>query len=68
MNAVAPGFISSGMTETLGENALEEIKSRISLKRSGSPQDVADAVSFLMGGKAGYITGHVLSVDGGISI
>ena len=68
VNAVAPGFISSGMTETLGESALEEIKSRIALKRSGSPQDVADAVSFLMGGKAGYITGHVLSVDGGISI
>ena len=68
VNAVAPGFISAGMTETLKENALEEIKSRIALRAPGTPQDVANAVSFLISEKASYITGHVLSVDGGISL
>ena len=68
VNAVAPGFISAGMTETLKESAAEEIKSRIALKTIGSPQNVADAVSFLIGGKSSYITGHVLSVDGGMSL
>jgi 3-oxoacyl-[acyl-carrier protein] reductase len=56
------------MTESLSEKSGEEIKSRIALKSLGSPQDVANAVSFLISGKAGYITGHVLSVDGGISL
>ena len=68
VNAVAPGFISAGMTETLKESAVEEIKSRIALRTIGSPQDVANAVSFLISEQASYITGHVLSVDGGMSI
>lgn len=68
VNAVAPGFISEGMTETLKENAAEEIKSRIALRTPGTPQDVANAVSFLISEKASYITGHVLSVDGGMSL
>ena len=68
VNAVAPGFIAAGMTETLTESAAEQIKSRIALKTIGTPQDVANAVSFLIGDKASYITGHVLSVDGGMSI
>lgn len=68
VNAVAPGFISAGMTETLKDNAAEEIKSRIALRAAGSPQDVANAVSFLISDKASYITGHVLSVDGGMSL
>ena len=68
VNAVAPGFISSGMTETLKEGAAEEIKSRIALKSLGTVQDVANAVSFLISEKARYITGHILSVDGGISL
>jgi len=68
VNAVAPGFIVSDMTARLPESAAEEIKSRISLKRFGAPEDVANAVRFLCGAKAGYITGHVLSVDGGMSI
>jgi len=68
VNAVAPGFIVSDMTARLPESAAEEIKSRISLKHFGAPEDVANAVCFLCGGKAGYITGHVLSVDGGMSI
>lgn len=68
VNAVAPGFISAGMTETLKENTAEEIKSRIALKTIGSPQDVANAISFLVSDKASYITGHVLSVDGGMTL
>jgi len=68
VNAVAPGFIASDMTANLPEKSNEEAKSRIALRAFGAPQDVADAVSFLIGDKAGYITGHVLSVDGGMSL
>ncbi|MCL1793029.1 MAG: 3-oxoacyl-[acyl-carrier-protein] reductase [Oscillospiraceae bacterium] len=68
VNAVAPGYIATDMTAALPEGAAEKINSRISLKRPGSPKDVADAVSFLISDKASYISGHVLSVDGGMSI
>ena len=68
VNAVAPGYIVTDMTANLPENAAEEIKSRISLKTLGKPQDVANAVSFLVSDKAAYITGHILSVDGGMSL
>ena len=68
VNAVAPGYIMTDMTASLPESAAEEIKSRISLRTLGSPQDVANAVSFLIGEKSSYITGHVLSVDGGMSL
>jgi len=68
VNAVAPGFIAAGMTETLQENAADEIKSRIALRTVGTPQDVANAVSFLVSEKASYISGHVLSVDGGMTL
>ena len=68
VNAVAPGYIITEMTANLPENAAAEIKSRISLKTLGTPQDVANAVSFLTSEKASYITGHVLSVDGGMSL
>ena len=68
VNAVAPGYIVTEMTANLPENSVEEIKSRIALKTLGEPKDVANAVSFLLGEKASYITGHVLSVDGGMSL
>jgi len=68
VNAVAPGYIITDMTANLSENAAEDIKSRITLKTLGTPQDVANAVSFLISDKASYITGHVLSVDGGMSL
>jgi len=68
VNAVAPGYILTEMTANLPENTAAEIKSRIPLKALGTPQDVASAVSFLVGGKSSYITGHVLSVDGGMSL
>jgi len=68
VNAVAPGYIMTEMTANLPENAAAEIKSRIALKALGTPQDVANAVSFLVSDKASYITAHVLSVDGGMSL
>ena len=68
VNAVAPGYIATEMTASLPDGAAEKIKSRISLGRLGTPRDVADAVSFLISDKASYISGHVLSVDGGMSI
>ena len=67
INAVAPGFIESEMTRVLGEAAIAEAKKRIPAKRLGKPEDVAAAVLFLASDAAGYITGHVLTVDGGLT-
>jgi 3-oxoacyl-[acyl-carrier protein] reductase len=67
-NAVAPGFIVTDMTEALGEEAREALKSRIALGRLGAPDDVANAVLFLASDLAGYITGQVITVDGGLAI
>jgi 3-oxoacyl-[acyl-carrier protein] reductase len=68
VNAVAPGYIVTDMTANLPDNSADEIKSRIAMRSPGSPRDVANAVSFLISDKAGYITAHVLSVDGGMSL
>ena len=68
VNAVAPGYIATDMTASLPEGAAEAITSRISLRRLGAPKDVANAVSFLISDMASYISGHVLSVDGGMSL
>jgi 3-oxoacyl-[acyl-carrier protein] reductase len=67
VNAVAPGFIATEMTATLGEEILVEVKKQIPLGRLGEPQDVADAVLFLASPAAAFITGHVLTVDGGLT-
>jgi len=67
INAVAPGFIESDMTATLGEALVAEAKKRIPAKRLGKPGDVAAAVLFLASSGAGYVTGHVLTVDGGMT-
>ncbi len=66
INAVAPGFIDTSMTQGLSADTKEALLSQIPLKRLGQPSDVADAVSFLCTEKAGYITGHVLHVNGGM--
>jgi 3-oxoacyl-[acyl-carrier protein] reductase len=66
VNAIAPGFIETQMTRDLAEEWKEEIKKRIPLGFLGSPQDVANAVAFLASEEARYISGHVLSVDGGM--
>src|SRR5579862_1152744 len=65
-NAVAPGFIETAMTEVLPAEFKENILKNIPLARPGSEADVAHAVRFLASEEAGYITGHVLNVNGGI--
>ena len=68
VNAVAPGFIETAMTQQLGEGWGEELKKRIPLGYPGAPRDVAEAVAFLASEEARYITGQVLGVDGGLAI
>jgi 3-oxoacyl-[acyl-carrier protein] reductase len=68
VNAVAPGFIATDMTAALGEEILQEVRKQIPLGRLGDPQDVADAVLFLASDAASFITGHVLTVDGGLTV
>ena len=66
VNAVAPGFIATPMTDVLSDAVKEELKKRIPLGRMGSGRDVAAAIVFLASDEAGYITGHVLDVNGGL--
>jgi 3-oxoacyl-[acyl-carrier protein] reductase len=66
VNAIAPGFIETDMTRQIGEERRQEIKKRIPLDRFGTPDDVAEVVAFLASEEAGYITGQVLSVNGGM--
>jgi 3-oxoacyl-[acyl-carrier protein] reductase len=68
VNAVAPGFIATDMTAALGEELLEGIRKEIPLGRLGDPQDVADAVLYLASDAASFITGLVLTVDGGLTV
>src|SRR5271169_4109723 len=65
-NAVAPGFIETAMTSALGEDFKQTAVKNIPLGRVGTPDDVASAVAFLASDEASYITGHVLSVNGGM--
>ena len=66
VNAVAPGFIETDMTAVLPEEVKKSYVDSIPLKRLGTPQDIADAVAFLASPAAGYITGQVLAVNGGM--
>ena len=66
VNAVAPGYIETDMTKVLPEEAQQKILASIPLGRTGKPDDVAAAVKFLAGEEAGFITGHVLAVNGGM--
>ncbi len=66
VNAVAPGFIETDMTAKLPQEVKDQMMSTIPLKRFGQPDDVAAAVDFLASERAGYITGHVITVNGGM--
>jgi len=68
VNAVAPGFIETPMTDALPDKVKDEVKTRIPLGRMGSARDVASAIVFLASDEAGYITGHVLNVNGGMHL
>jgi 3-oxoacyl-[acyl-carrier protein] reductase len=66
VNAVAPGFIATAMTDALSDKVKSELTAQIPLERLGSSEDIANAVLFLASEASGYITGHVLSVNGGM--
>ena len=67
-NVVAPGFIKTDMTETLVSGNESEMAKRITVRRLGEPEDISSAVSYLASDAAGYVTGQVLVVDGGLVI
>ena len=66
VNAIAPGYIETPMTDVLSEKVKEELRRLIPMERLGKPEDVAEAVLFLVSEESNYITGHVLKVNGGI--
>lgn len=66
VNAVAPGFIETGMTDVLKDEIKQDIEKNIPLKRIGTPQDVANVVKFLASEDSSYITGQVINIDGGM--
>ena len=68
VNAVAPGFIDTDMTECVNDKVKESINNQIPLKRMGTPEEIAKAVYFLASSDNTYITGQVLNIDGGMLI
>ncbi len=68
VNAVAPGFIETDMTDALGDEITTAARERIALGRLGQPEEVAAAVGYLASDDASYVTGHTLVVDGGIAL
>jgi len=67
VNVVAPGFITTDMTDVLPEKLKAEVKERIPLRRLGAPEDIADMVCYFSGPGASYVTGQVIAVDGGMT-
>src|SRR4030043_476944 len=66
INAIAPGYIETPMTDVLAEKVKEQLRRMIPMERLGKPEDVAEAVLFLVSEASRYITGQVLNVNGGI--
>ena len=67
-NALAPGYILTGMVEELSEDLKAQVLSRVPMNRLGVPEDIAGVVAFLCTDEAGYITGQVIRIDGGLAI
>ncbi len=67
VNAIAPGFISTSMTEELAPDTKEAFLSRVTIKRPGTPGEVAELAAFLASNRASYITGQIIAIDGGIT-
>jgi 3-oxoacyl-[acyl-carrier protein] reductase len=67
VNVVAPGFITTDMTNVLSEKIKTEVKERIPVRRLGTPEDIADLVTYLSSPSASYVTGQVIAVDGGMT-
>lgn len=68
VNAIAPGFIATSMTKKMPEKVLEMMKNKSPLKRMGSPEDIANGYAYLASDEASFITGAVISIDGGAVI
>jgi 3-oxoacyl-[acyl-carrier protein] reductase len=66
VNAIAPGYIATDMTKDLPEELKQKMLASVPLGRMGTPEDIANAVKFLVSDDASYITGHVLAVNGGM--
>ncbi len=67
VNAICPGFVSSDMTDALGPALTDEVKKRVPAKRLGEVEEIADAVLYLSSDSAAYITGQVITIDGGLT-